>query len=257
MLALLSPSKTQDFSPVERGIHPTTPDLLEESEILARQLRPLSEGEIGKLMKISDKLAALNHERFQQFSTPFTMNNAKPAALAFKGDVYDGLDAPTLSDDELERAQHSIRILSGLYGVLRPLDLIQPYRLEMGTKLKNPRGKDLYGFWGEQITDTLNRHLKAEQTDTVVNLASNEYFSAVQPGKLTGKLITIHFKEEKAGKLRVIGLFAKRARGMMARFIARENITGSEGLKDFNAGGYRFQPALSNDVEFVFARKQP
>lgn len=257
MLALLSPSKTQDFLPTERHVKPTTPDLLGESEILARQLRTLSQAEVGKLMKISDKLAALNHERFQEFSTPFTPANAKPAALAFKGDVYDGLDSPSLSDAELERAQHSIRILSGLYGVLRPLDLIQPYRLEMGTKLNNPRGKDLYAFWGERITDTLNRHLKAEQTDTVVNLASNEYFSAVQPGKLAGKLVTIHFKEEKAGKLRVIGLFAKRARGMMARFIAKENITGSEGLKNFSEGGYRFQSALSNDVEFVFARKQP
>lgn len=256
MLVLLSPSKTQDFSPVETTIpSPTKPELLAESTTLVKELRGLSATEIGKLMSVSEKLSALNHQRYQDFTTPFTEENAKPAALAFKGDVYDGLDAPSLNKKQFEFAQQSIRILSGLYGVLRPLDLIQAYRLEMKTPLKNPRGKDLYTFWGSRLTDTLNRHLQEEKTDTIINLASQEYFSAIQPKALKGKLITVHFKERKDGKLKVIGLFAKRARGMMARYIVEHNIRDAGALTAFSEADYSFQPELSTDAEFVFARK--
>lgn len=253
MLVLLSPSKTQDFTPVDSP-KPTQPALLQESEILMGELRKLSAPKIGKLMGVSEKLATLNHQRFQDFSTPFTPKNAKPAALAFKGDVYDGLDAPSLSARELEFAQHSIRILSGLYGVLRPLDLIQAYRLEMKTPLKNPRGKDLYAFWGDRLTELLNQQLKEEKTDTIVNLASQEYFSAVNTKKLAGRLVTVHFKERKDGKLKVIGLFAKRARGMMARYIVQQGITDIGAITRFHEDGYQFEPELSTDGEFVFAR---
>lgn len=258
MLALLSPSKTQDFSvAVPEGITPTQPALLDESKILVKQLQGYSESEIGKLMNISDKLAKLNADRYQDFTTPFTPKNAKPAVLAFKGDVYDGLDAKHLSPQELECAQHSLRMLSGLYGVLKPLDLMQAYRLEMGTKLENERGKNLYDFWDDRLTMLLNQHLKEEKTDTVINLASNEYFSAVNPKKLDGKLITVHFKDEKDGKLRVVGLFAKRARGMMARYIVKENAQSPEDLHGFSEAGYRFRSDLSTEHDFVFARKQP
>lgn len=253
MLVLLSPSKTQDFTAVDSPT-PSQPELLEHTELLAKELKKLSAAQIGKLMGVSEKLSALNHQRFKDFHTPFTPENAKPAALAFKGDVYDGLDAPSLSKKELAFAQHSLRILSGFYGVLRPLDLIQAYRLEMKTPLKNPRGKDLYAFWGDRLTETLNAHLQAEKTDTVINLASQEYFGAVKAKKLDGRLITVHFKERKDGKLKVIGLFAKRARGMMARYIVQHGITKPEGLTAFNEAGYGFEPELSSDTEFVFAR---
>lgn len=256
MLVLLSPSKTQDFIPSSRIAAPTQPELLKESETLVKTLRKLSEAEIAKLMHISDKLAALNHQRYHDFSSPFTPENAKAAVLAFKGDVYDGLDADTLDAADLDFAQHSLRMLSGLYGILRPYDLIQPYRLEMKTPLVNPRGKDLYVFWGNRVTDALNRHLESENTDTVVNLASGEYFKAVQPKRLKGKLLTVHFKERKGNELKVIGLFAKRARGMMARHIVRHRITETRDITGFDAGGYRFEPELSNATEFVFARNQ-
>lgn len=253
MLVLLSPSKTQDFTPAPSPA-PTQPELLEDTALLVRELKTLSAPQIGRLMGVSEKLSALNHQRFQDFSTPFTPKNAKPAALAFKGDVYDGLDAPNLSAKELESAQHCLRILSGLYGVLRPLDLIQPYRLEMKTPLANPRGKDLYAFWGDRLTQRLNAHMREEKTDTVLNLASQEYFAAIAPKKLDGRLITVHFKERKDGALKVIGLFAKRARGRMARYILRHGITAPEQLTAFAEDGYGFEAELSSDSEFVFAR---
>lgn len=256
MLVLLSPSKTQDFSPSARITAPTQPELLKESAILVKTLRRLSEAEIGKLMHISDKLAALNHQRYHGFSIPFTPENAKPAVLAFRGDVYDGLDADTLDAADLDFAQHSIRMLSGLYGILRPYDLMQPYRLEMKTPLANSRGKDLYAFWGNRITDVLNRHLESENTDTVINLASGEYFKAVQPKRLKARLLTVHFKERKGNSLQVIGLFAKRARGMMARHIVRHRITKAEDICGFKDEGYCFERELSSATEFVFARNQ-
>lgn len=254
MLVLLSPSKTQDFTPSARIAAPTQPELLKESATLVKTLRKLSEAEIGRLMHISDKLAALNHHRYHDFSTPFTAGNAKPAVLAFRGDVYDGLDADTMDAADLDFAQHSLRMLSGLYGILRPYDLMQPYRLEMKTPLANPRGKDLYTFWGNRITDLLNQHLESENADTVINLASGEYFKAVQPKRLKARLLTVHFKERKGNELKVIGLFAKKARGMMARHIVRHRITETGDMTGFNEEGYRFEPELSSTTEFVFAR---
>jgi uncharacterized protein len=255
MLALLSPSKTQDFTPTDKVATVTQAPLLQESAMLIDELQKQSPAQIAKLMSVSDKLADLNYTRFGAWHLPFTPANAKPAALAFKGDVYDGLDAESLSSSELDYAQHCLRILSGLYGVLRPLDLMQAYRLEMKTPLVNPRGKDLYQFWGSRITDLLNAQLAEEKTDMVVNLASNEYFKAVQPSALKAKLVTAHFKEDKGGTLKVVALFAKRARGRMARYIVQNRIEDTAGLKDFNADGYRFQPRLSTDSDLVFARK--
>jgi cytoplasmic iron level regulating protein YaaA (DUF328/UPF0246 family) len=255
MLALLSPSKTQDFSSANTIAHPTLPDLLCESEHLVRELLPLSPAEIGELMHISPKLSDLNYTRFHAFNTPFDANNAKPAVLAFKGDVYDGLDAESLSQKQLDVAQHRLRMLSGLYGILRPFDLIQPYRLEMKTPLANPRGKDLYAFWEDRITHTLNKHLQQEKTDIVVNLASNEYFKAINTNKLRGTLVTAQFKERKNGSLKVVALFAKRARGMMARYIVENNIRNVQDLREFNMAGYVFEPSHSSKTEFVFARE--
>ena len=255
MLTLLSPSKTQDFTPESRKIRPTQPALLSESELLMKELAKLSEKQIGTLMEISPKLSALNHERYQTFQTPFTEKNAKPAALAFQGDVYDGLDAASLTDKQLEAAQHTVRILSGLYGVLKPLDLIQPYRLEMSIALKNPRGKDLYKFWGDRLTELLNQHAKEEKTDLIVNLASNEYFSAIKPKKLNAQLVNVDFKENKNGELKIIAFFAKKARGMMARHLLLANAKGPEDIKSFQMDGYKFQPKLSTDSNLVFARK--
>lgn len=254
MLVLLSPSKTQDFSPADCPLPPTQPELLDESQMLVKELRMLSAAQIGKLMGVSEKLADLNHRRYKDFAFPFTPENAKPAALAFRGDVYDGLDAPSFSEEELEFAQGTIRILSGLYGVLRPLDLIQPYRLEMKTPLQNLRGKDLYVFWGDRLTTLLNRHMAKEETDMVVNLASQEYFAAVNTDKLDGRLVTVHFKERRDGKLKVIGLFAKKARGMMARYIVQNKLTDVKRITHFDEDGYAFEPELSSDTEFVFAR---
>lgn len=255
MLALISPSKTQDFTPIPGKFE--APALIKETEQLVSIAKKLSPEKLGGLMDISEKLANLNYERYQNFEFPFTAKNAKPAVLAFRGDVYDGLDADSLSAKDLEFSQTSLRILSGLYGLLKPLDLIQPYRLEMGIALKNPRGKDLYAFWGDRITQLLNQQLKEEKTDTVINLASVEYFSAIQPKKLEGRIINIHFKERKAGQLKVVALFAKRARGMMAGHIIRNRIKSPKGLMNFTEGGYGFEPELSTDSEFVFARNQP
>lgn len=255
MLVLLSPSKTQDFTASAKIAAPTQPPLLDESALLVKELQQLSPSAIARLMGISDKLADLNYARFGAWHLPFTAANAKPAALAFKGDVYDGLDAETMSAADMEFAQRSIRILSGLYGVLRPMDLIQAYRLEMKTPLGNPRGKDLYTFWGDRITDVLNAHLAAEKTDTVINLASQEYFKAVQPKRLKARLVNVQFKEDKGGQLKMVALFAKQARGMMARHIVDKQVTEVEGLTSFNTAGYRFQPQLSGENELVFARK--
>lgn len=258
MLCLLSPSKTLDFSAYNTaGIATTSPDLLKESEKLIAELKKLSAEDIGALMHISDKLAALNHERFQSFTTPFTPKNAKPALLAFKGDVYDGLDAASLSPEALAASESHIRILSGLYGLLRPFDLIQPYRLEMGTKLANPRGKDLYAFWGETVTKTLNTQLKTAGADTIINLASLEYASAVQPKAVKARWINVHFKEEKGNKLQIIGLFAKRARGTFARFLLQNNITTPTDLPHFNTNGYRYRDDLSTDTDLIFSRPSP
>jgi len=257
MLALISPAKKLnfDFDPVI-GPH-TQPDFLSEAEKLVVSARKLSRAQLAQTMKLSAPLAELNWERFKAFHTPFDTDNARQAALVFNGDTYQGLDAHSLSAQDLEYAQSHLRILSGLYGFLRPLDLIQPYRLEMGARFKPARRNDLYDFWGTQISDAVNETLAGHKEETVINLASNEYFKAVKPKALKGRLLTMAFKEIKDGEARMIGTFAKQARGMMARYIIQNRIESSEGLKDFNSGGYKYQAAQSDDSVWVFTRKQP
>ncbi len=257
MLVTLSPSKGQDFdiaAPVKKHSKPVN---LKDSEILIEQLRRYKVADIRSLMDVSENIARLNVNRYKNFSTPFTTANAKQAIFAFKGDVYSGIDVEHMDAEDLAFAQEHVRILSGLYGYLRPLDLIQPYRLEMKTKLPNPRGDNLYQFWGDKITELLNRDLKKQAEPVLVNLASNEYFKSVKPKKLDGALLNINFKETKNGKTRVVAIFAKRARGMMTDFIIRNRIEQPKDLKKFRQEGYRFSQALSDDKQWTFERPQP
>ena len=254
MLTLLSPSKTLDFdTPLSTKAH-SQPEMLKEAALLIKALRQYTPKKLGSLMGISDKLAQLNYERYQNFSTPFTPDNAKAALLAFKGDVYEPMEAESYSKTDFDFAQNHLRILSGLYGLLKPLDLIQPYRLEMGTNLPNPRGKNLYEFWGSSITDTLNKSIKPHKNKWVINLASMEYFQSIKPELLTANLLTIQFKDKHKGSLKIIGLFAKKARGMMANFIIKNQFDSPKDLQSFYENGYRFEKALSNDTEWVFVR---
>ncbi len=254
MLALISPAKKLDFESEWIGDRCSQPTLLNESVTLAAILKDTPRARLKSLMKLSDKLTDLNYQRFQRFSTPFTPANARPAIFAFRGDTYTGLDADSLSQDDLNFAQEHLGILSGLYGLLRPLDLMQAYRLEMGTKLTNPRGEDLYDFWGDIITNACNDATKNHKNRNVICLASNEYIKAVKPSMLEGEFITCHFKEIKGGAPKVIGLFAKRARGAMARYIIQNRIEQPEKLKNFDIGGYQFQDSLSDDHNYVFLR---
>jgi hypothetical protein len=256
MLAVVSPAKKLDTDQLDRSLSVQPPALLEQTEKLMRTTRRLKPKDLRKLMGISEKLADLNHARFQAFQTPFTSANAKPAALTFSGDVYLGLDAASLSRPDLEWAQSHLAILSGLYGVLRPLDLMQPYRLEMGTRLKTRRGKDLYAFWGQRITDNLNTQLEGHADRTIVNLASKEYWKAVKPAKLSGPVITPVFKELRPGGPKIISFMAKRARGLMARYMVQERLDAPEGLKRFSAEGYGYDPALSTETSWTFTRPQ-
>ncbi len=221
-----------------------------ESTVLIKDLKKLKSIELQKLMKVSPKIAELNTERFNNWKLPFTSENAKAAIFAFKGDVYTGLDAESLSKKEIEFAQAHLSILSGLYGLLRPLDLMQAYRLEMGTKYGTSKGKDLYEFWADKITHEIN----SREEKTILNLASNEYFKAVNKKKLKAEIISPIFKDEKNGVLKVISFFAKKARGMMTRFIIQNHITNVEEIKNFNLGGYAFNESLSTDKEWVFTR---
>lgn len=250
MLALLSPSKALAEVGDVKAVASSTPVLLEQSQELVSILKRYSEQELGDLMGISKKLAALNAQRYADFTTPFNKDNAAAAILLFQGDVYDGLAAEDFSEAELARANDNIAILSGLYGLLRPLDLMQPYRLEMGTKLANDGGKNLYEFWGEGITDEIN----AREGELVVNLASQEYFKAVHTDKLKAKLVTVNFKERKGDGYKIIGLFAKKARGMMARFIVTQKCDTLESLKAFDDEGYAFNASQSSDDELIFTR---
>ncbi len=254
MLAILSPAKSLNLNPLSRPLPVTQPPLLDQAEVLVKTTRRLSADDLKGLMKISDKLAALNHQRYQDWTRPFTADNAKPAALTFAGDTYIGLRAEALSDEELGYAQDHVAMLSGLYGVLRPLDLMQAYRLEMGTRLDTRRGKNLYEFWGGRITAQLNAMTEAHADRTVVNLASNEYFKAVVASDLAGGHVTPVFKEVKDGAARVIGLTAKRARGAMARWIVERRIERREQLVDYAGGDYRYRPELSTDTDLVFTR---
>ncbi|MDX1974093.1 MAG: peroxide stress protein YaaA [Rickettsiales bacterium] len=254
MILLLSPSKTLDFESIIACKHHTIPERLKDSAELIKTLRGYSPAQLSKLMDISDKLAALNVQRYQDFSTPFTTKNARQAILAFKGDVYEGIEVERYKQADFDFAQKHLRILSGLYGLLKPLDLMQPYRLEMGTRLPTKRGKDLYQFWGASLTDRLNAELKGEKQPLLVNLASEEYFKAVQPKLLQAPLLHITFKESQKGKLKVVGLFAKKARGLMANYIIRQRITHPTALQQFDESGYQFEKSHSSDHEWVFIR---
>ena len=255
MLLIISPAKTLDYETPAHTSQFTEPDFLDQSTLLIEQLRQLSPAEIGSLMSISDKLAQLNAARFQAWSLPFDQDNAKQAVLAFKGDVYTGLAAETLNNKQLTFAQQHLRILSGLYGLLRPLDLMQAYRLEMGTRFANTRGKDLYQFWGNRITEQLNKELAGQKTRVLVNLASNEYYKAVQPGNIDGEIITPVFKDWKNGQFKIISFYAKKARGLMCRYVIDHGIKQPEKLKDFDYEGYAYNPAMSSGSEWVFTRE--
>ncbi|HGH6497744.1 TPA: peroxide stress protein YaaA [Neisseria meningitidis] len=256
MFFVLSPAKNlneKDPAPVSEF---TQPDLLAESDILMQQLRELAPQQIAELMHVSDKIALLNAQRNAEWNTPFTPENAKQAVFMFNGDVYEGMDANTLNTDQIQYLQGRVRLLSGLYGLLRPLDLIQPYRLEMGTAFANLRGKNLYEFWGDIITNLLNDTLAQAGSNTLVNLASQEYFKSVNTKTLRARLITLIFKDEKNGKYKIISFYAKRARGLMVRYAAEHNITDPEMLKNFNYEGYAFNDAASNESEWVFMRSE-
>ena len=256
MLLVVSPAKNLDYeSPLTTEKY-SQPELLSHSQLLIDQCVKLSPAEISSLMGISDKLAGLNAARFGQWSQPFTKDNARPAVLAFNGDVYTGLDAKTLTDTDFEYAQQHMRILSGLYGLLKPLDLMQAYRLEMGTKLSNERGTNLYQFWGELITEKLNQALAEQGDNILVNLASNEYFKAVKKKSLHADLITPAFKDWKNGQYKMISFFAKKARGLMARYIIENQVNTLDALKEFAVAGYRYNEDLSKGNDWVFTRQE-
>lgn len=249
MLVVVSPAKKMDMSPAE-GIHPTGPAFAKDAHALADVARDLSQTDLKKLMGISDDLAKLNAERFSNFGN----QDKKPAALAFAGDTYQGLEAGSLDADELDWAQDHLRILSGLYGLLRPLDNIEPYRLEMGSRLKTEKGKSLYDYWGDRLSKALNRYADEVETNVLVNCASQEYFGAVDRDALKLRVITPTFLDTKNGKAKVISFFAKKARGAMARFIVQNRLTDPESLKEFDSGGYRYDAARSTEDEPVFIR---
>lgn len=257
MLITLSPSKGQDFAEPPLSKKHSKPVDIKDSELLIKELRKVNSKQIQEMMTVSENIAKLNVGRFKSFTTPFTTKNSKQALFAFKGDVYGGLDLEKFTEGDYGYAQDHLRILSGLYGCLRPLDLIQPYRLEMKTKLKNTRGDNLYQFWDDRITKSINKELKKQQEPVLVNLASNEYFKAVIPKLLEGQLLNINFKETKEGKTRVVAIFAKRARGMMADYIIRNRIEKPEDIKKFKLGGYKFNKVLSDDKQWTFERPQP
>jgi cytoplasmic iron level regulating protein YaaA (DUF328/UPF0246 family) len=256
MLVVLSPAKTLDVeTPAPIAVF-SQPDLLDDSQLLINRCNQLSMQDIGSLMKVSDKIAGLNAARFAQWHTPFVLNNAKQALFAFQGDVYNGLQAESLSFEALNYSQMHLRILSGLYGLLRPLDLMQAYRLEMGTKLDNVRGVNLYQFWGSLITQSLNKALAAQGDNLLINLASNEYFKAVKIKELNGQIITPVFKDQKNGQYKVISFYAKKARGLMTRYIVEQQVTALNKLKEFDGAGYYFVESASSATELVFYRDE-
>ena len=255
MLMIISPAKTLDYdSPLATETY-SQPDFLDDACELIDQLKELEPHQVSNLMSISDKLGQLNAERFQNWHTPFTPDNARQAVLAFKGDVYTGLDAESFSEDDFSFAQQHLRMLSGLYGLLKPLDLMQPYRLEMGTKFENHRGKDLYAFWGSKITRALNDLLAADDK-VLVNLASNEYFKSVKKKELDARLITPQFKDWKNGQYKMISFYAKKARGLMCRYAIQNRISDAEDLKGFNLDGYYFSEDQSDNNNWVFLRDE-
>jgi cytoplasmic iron level regulating protein YaaA (DUF328/UPF0246 family) len=254
MLMVISPAKTLDYETPPITERFTQPQYLEHSQLLIDLLRDYSPAQISELMHLSDKLAALNVARYGSWSADFTPENAKQALLAFKGDVYTGLSVEDFTESDLLFAQEHLRMLSGLYGLLRPLDLMQPYRLEMGTKLANPRGKDLYAFWGERITGWLNEALVEQGDDVLLNLASNEYFGAVKPKALNARVINVDFKDMKNGQYKIISFYAKKARGLMARWVIKERIGNPDQLPEFDYQGYRYSRDDSTSDRLVFLR---
>jgi len=256
MLILVSPAKTLDYESPLTTETCTHPRFIEQSSQLIDTLKQLSVQEVAELMKLSDKLASLNVARYQSWQPEHTLDNARPAVLAFKGDVYTGLDATSFNEADFQFAQQHLRILSGLYGVLRPLDLLEPYRLEMGTRLKTDAGDNLYQFWGDRITRALNEELNGSD-DPVINLASNEYFKAVQPKALKGRLITPVFRDCKNGQYKIISFYAKKARGLMSRYIIQNRIETAEAIKAFDLEGYYFSPEQSRGDTWVFLRDEP
>lgn len=256
MLMVLSPAKTLDYeSSLTTEVH-SLPDFIPRSAELIAVLREKSPAELGSLMQISDPLAKLNAARYASWSKKFNFNNARQAVLAFNGDVYEGLDAGSLNDKQLNWAQDHLRILSGLYGLLRPLDLMQPYRLEMGTRLQNKHGNDLYAFWGQDITIRLSDTLASLKSKALINLASEEYFKAVHSKALPVPVIAPVFEDWKGGKYKIISFHAKRARGLMARYAIEKKIVTPEKLQAFDTEGYAFAPAASDERRWVFRRKQ-
>jgi len=256
MLMVISPAKTLDFDSPLATRRFTQPALLDDSQKLIEIARQLTPAQIGSLMSISDKLAELNANRFNDWHPPFTPENARQAILAFKGDVYTGLQAETFSEKEFDFAQQHLRMLSGLYGLLRPLDLMQPYRLEMGIRLENPAGKDLYAFWGDRLTEALNAALAEQGDDVLINLASDEYFRALKPKQLNGRIIKPVFLDEKNGKFKVISFYAKKARGLMSRYVIQQGLTKPDQLKNFAVAGYAYSAEESNETDLVFKRRE-
>jgi cytoplasmic iron level regulating protein YaaA (DUF328/UPF0246 family) len=255
MLIVLSPAKTLDYDTPPTTDVAGRPDFIKQSAELIGLLRRLAPAQVASLMKLSDPLAELNANRYASWSPRFTAHNSKQAILAFDGDVYDGLDAGSLNQSQLDHAERHIRILSGLYGVLRPLDRMQPYRLEMGTRLKNDRGRDLYAFWGDTVTRALEKQIAAIKATALVNLASEEYFKVVQPAGLGVPVITPVFEDWKDGRYKIISFFAKRARGSMARYATLKHLSDPQKLKRFDADGYAFDDAASTERRWVFRRR--
>jgi len=254
MISLLSPAKTLDYENPEIVSEPSKPRFTTDSNRLVRILKKKSVEEIKDLMHISDTLAQLNKDRYKNFRRDYTPENSKSAIAAFKGDVYVGLDAQTLTAEELEFANRHLRILSGLYGLLRPFDRMQPYRLEMGTRLENKKGSNLYHYWGDTLSKSLNKDLKELESEVIINLASKEYFKAINQGKLKARIINIDFREEKNGEFKFVSFFAKKARGLMARYIVKNQIDDVESLKGFDYENYRFAEEHSTKDELLFVR---
>lgn len=257
MLAVISPAKSLNMEPGTESPAVTRPELLSEAEKLVKIMRRHSPGDLSKLMGISEKLAELNHQRYQDWQPPFEPDNARPALFAFQGDVYQGIEVDEYKKADFAYAQKHVRILSGLYGVLRPLDLMQAYRLEMGTKLKTDRGRTLYEFWGDRITEQLNEAIGQQRGRVLVNLASNEYFGAVRADALNAEVITPVFQDLKKGKYRVVSFYAKKARGMMVNYMVRNRLKSPGDLRSFDVAGYGFNASLSSADRLVFTRDEP
>ena len=256
MLIVLSPAKSLDLDTPVKTRNFSQPEFLADAKRLVKTLKALNPEELSDLMHMSSKLGALNYERYANWRPPFTRDNARPAIFTFMGDVYQGLEANTFSSADLNFAQQHLRILSGLYGVLKPLDLMQPYRLEMGTRIATDRGNDLYAYWSNKLTKSLNRDLADNGNKMIVNLASNEYFNAIQDEQLDGEVITPAFKDFSNGKYRFLSFYAKQARGMMAAYIIKNRISSAAKIKDFDTAGYRYSEQDSSETRPVFLREK-